>query len=507
MMNDEHAGRVPYYLLQLQRQQEEKQKQAAAAAAARRPPRSSPAKPKRPPRPNHFLSLRIRNAAVWAGVADVQRALVAARADLRAALTPPRDLHLTLFVFHLAKGDAAALDRAREALAACAPLAARHFPAGAPPRVRVRGMGAFRKDVLFCRLLEEVAVDSEEDGEDGEDGAGGAGGGAVAGMARVRAFTHDVRRLFEDRGIVAPGPGGGNARAADADAWQAHATVAKTSKARSKKSWRAKGKGGRARKLEIPASAWAPFARRDFGPHLFARLELSAMMKKDASGYYVAEGSLPLCAEGADGADALAAERAAQEDGCEGGGLLPPAPVAKEQKGDDDAEAAPKPGSPGLAATFLEFSAARAKTDPSTGTPPKKPKSATKKNAKKVCRFGRKCKRKNCKLDHPDGRIIDERARSGSGSGSGSGKKRVALTQVKAAPGASKGAGSLAKAGGKKDLTPGRKTEGRMLQRLAGKAAEADRREAVRRAKALGISVGKKGNDQLLREIEAAEDA
>ena len=88
-------------------------------------------------------------------------------------------------------------------------------------------------------------------------------------------------------------------------------------------------------------------------------------------------------------------------------------------------------------------------------------------------------------------------------------KKRATLTPVKDGKGKGKGKGALPQAGGgaKKDLTPGRKTESKLLKGLAAKAAAADRKEMEQRAKALGVSSKKKNNDQLLRDIEAAEDA
>ncbi len=58
-------------------------------------------RPLPPPRPNHFLSLRIRNESIWQNIAMIQATALQQQPELIPCKIKPSDLHLTLFVLCL----------------------------------------------------------------------------------------------------------------------------------------------------------------------------------------------------------------------------------------------------------------------------------------------------------------------------------------------------------------------------------------------------------------------
>jgi hypothetical protein len=116
-------------------------------AAGGQLPRGKRPKPQRlpaSPRPTHFLAVPALSPAAGAAIAAAQSALRAAAPGLAPCCVDAAGAHLTVFVMHLETESA--LARAREELAR---LGAALRAAGllAPLRLRLRGLGHFRRQV------------------------------------------------------------------------------------------------------------------------------------------------------------------------------------------------------------------------------------------------------------------------------------------------------------------------------------------------------------------------
>ena len=206
------------------------------------------------PRPTHFLALRLGNQALHAHVAELQRAVIARAPSLTDSAVPPAKSHLTTFVLHAA--DEEAVSAAAEALDACRPLASAHF-AEAPPRVQLRGLSSFGRNVLYATVV------SDDD------------------AARLHAFVAAVTEEFVARGVLPHGA---------QKAWTPHLTLLKTSRVKGRK-------GGRA--LAIRPQDWAGLEEAaDLGTHPLPTLALCAMAGQQPDGYYVQVSEIPLIGSG-----------------------------------------------------------------------------------------------------------------------------------------------------------------------------------------------------------------
>mmetsp|Transcript_19991 Transcript_19991/g.46118 ORF Transcript_19991/g.46118 Transcript_19991/m.46118 type:complete len:309 (-) Transcript_19991:1-927(-) len=234
-----------------------------AAAAASTPLPSS--------RPTHFVALRLPDPGLHEQMRRVQAELIAAEPRAAGCGVPPEKSHLTAFVLTL--HSQADIERAQQALRECAAL----LPGGPhAPHIRVRGLGAFGRDVVFAAV------------EPGHE------------LGRIGALVEASARLFVDRcGMAA-------AAHLRAGQWTAHLTLLKTSRVRS-------------RRRPKPCLPTIHTHRDvDFGTHGVWSLELCAMVGRGEAGYYpVLESVLLGAPSAADGGG----QGSSGEDGAsEGGG-------------------------------------------------------------------------------------------------------------------------------------------------------------------------------------------
>ena len=209
-------------------------------------------------RPTHFLALRLGDPRLHERVRQLQAQVVAREPTLEPCAVPAERSHLTVLVFHAA--DDADVQRARDALRDCAPLAQRAF-GQAPPALSFSGLGSFGQNVLFARV-----------------------GPANADLEALSRFVEAVRQLYEHRELIPPSPGEG-------PAWVPHVTLLKTSRASSPKKRR---RGGGAGRLRIRPESYEGLCA-DLGSHALPSLELCAMRGGGAdSGYYPVLAELPL---------------------------------------------------------------------------------------------------------------------------------------------------------------------------------------------------------------------
>eukprot|EP00741_Cyanophora_paradoxa_P004428 tig00000802_g4298.t1 len=162
----------------------------------------------------------------------------------RPHLIPLHQLHMTLFVFRLEDDEQKAA--AAEVLERCAEDEELLRLAPAEDLI-LRGVGAFGSRVVWMGVEEGPGRDA------------------------LGAFVDSVHARFAEAGVV---EGGGRLR------FTPHVTLAKVRQARRPPRHAPAASGS------IGRETWAPHAARRFGAVRFDRVQLSAMMEKEADGYY-----------------------------------------------------------------------------------------------------------------------------------------------------------------------------------------------------------------------------
>eukprot|EP00946_MAST-07B_sp_MAST-7B-sp1_P003318 g3318.t1 len=229
------------------------------------PTRSSKRQPKKQPRlaPTHFLALRLPSAELARRGKEIQRAVLSAECGnpeseklLSHAIVDTRKLHLTLFVMHLKGKD---IDLARSVLHACKQDAVESFAAG-DPAIELRGVGTFRRDVLFIGVDKDTA------------------------LPKLVSFHRSVLKKFENAGILGVDGGAG--------AFNPHATLMKKSQASRKIRKKPQRKALRKLRLQVPEDCCGA---ESFGTHPLHYLELNEMRLAE-DGYYVTVDKVALSA-------------------------------------------------------------------------------------------------------------------------------------------------------------------------------------------------------------------
>jgi len=211
-------------------------------------------------RPNYFLSVRIKNEVLKQraqSVIDVS--VILGGDDVKKCVVPTRDLHLTLFVFHLKSQE--------DILKANKLLASTHdqlnqIIGNKGLALTFCNVSSFKKDVIFIDVVQDEAYEK---------------------FYQVANFLY--KAFYKAGFIITNQLDADNILIADSEIpplkLKPHATLLKTSKAKFKK-------GERRRKiaLKIPDL----FANRYFGVSHMDRVELSAMQLKDSEGYYACKG-------------------------------------------------------------------------------------------------------------------------------------------------------------------------------------------------------------------------
>ena len=221
--------------------------EASAAAAAVRP---------RPPRPTHFVSLRVRAEAVLDAVGEMQQQHCAAEPALAQYAIEPVRLHLTLAVLALPTPEAVRRTAAA-LLASCADAMAEHFPEGCA--VELDGLASFPGNkVVFIDVAHGPTRER-------------LCSFAAAVGAPLREGAHALPPEWLVDSPFVP-----------------HATVYKLSNAR-----RRKKRDGPPQLKRFPPELWASHKDTPWGKVAFDCVELSAMQGRPAGGYYVQEAAVP----------------------------------------------------------------------------------------------------------------------------------------------------------------------------------------------------------------------
>lgn len=223
----------------------------ANAQQKSRPPK------KRRKNPTHFLALRLPSQVLAHQGKEIQQAVLTSSTNpelLSHAVVDTRKLHLTLFVLHLQ--DQKAVENALSVLVDCAEDA-NIFDS--EPQVELKGVGTFRRDVLFLQVEK------------------------VNGVPLLQKFQEAVFQRFIKAGIIEKDEGNGSA-------FKPHATLMKMSQASRKLRKKDQRKALRKLRLQVPNGFGA---ESEFGTHPLHYLELNEMrVAKD--GYYMTAGKVPL---------------------------------------------------------------------------------------------------------------------------------------------------------------------------------------------------------------------
>ncbi|CAM9519094.1 unnamed protein product, partial [Ectocarpus sp. 8 AP-2014] len=279
----------------------------------------------RPPRPTHFLSVRIDNPQIWAKISTIQGDILAGNQHLTDAAIPVQASHLTIFVLTLSEKDGS-LQQARDTLQHCGDLLLEHglspevdlqasasrtecvpddgvhpaalgigdsnetapgATAASPLTLSFRDLGHFRNKVLFAKLAEDEQA------------------------TRLRGLASSLHRRFSEAGLVEEaagspsrkggkrgdgdgggGSGSGSGNSSDSFEFTPHLTIMKTSKLRD-------------RGTLIPADSYDRYQNGFVvGHHAPSSVELSSMLEKEdvpplegwePRPYYKCEHRLGLC--------------------------------------------------------------------------------------------------------------------------------------------------------------------------------------------------------------------
>ena len=209
-------------------------------------------------RPNYFLSVRIKNEILKQRAQHViDLAVMLDGDDVKKCIVPTRDLHLTLFVFHL-KGREQ-IEKASEVLASTHDKINQIIgPDGLS--ISFANVSSFRKDVIYIDVVQDKAYEK---------------------LVEMSNYLH---KEFYKKGIICD-RNIGEILSDDSNIptlkLKPHATLLKTSKAKFKK---------KEKRRRIYLTVPEIVKERYFGVANFDRVELSAMMKKDSEGYYACRG-------------------------------------------------------------------------------------------------------------------------------------------------------------------------------------------------------------------------
>eukprot|EP00747_Dinoflagellata_sp_TGD_P082936 gnl/TRDRNA2_/TRDRNA2_161893_c0_seq1.p1 gnl/TRDRNA2_/TRDRNA2_161893_c0~~gnl/TRDRNA2_/TRDRNA2_161893_c0_seq1.p1 ORF type:complete len:418 (-),score=41.74 gnl/TRDRNA2_/TRDRNA2_161893_c0_seq1:235-1488(-) len=199
------------------------------------------------PRPNYFLSLRVKSPSIWERVSSLQSILVANEPSLAQCLIAPVTMHITLFVMHLA--DANAVESAMHVL--CTNSVVGSLP---PITVDFDGFATFGTRTLFAKTSHQSA-------------------GALKALAKLIFDSYTDAELVSGKFD-----------------FKAHVTICKTSKARSRHKMRQAP-------LKIERAMFEEFRNEGLGRYTFEGVELLYMMEKDAEGYYKQLAFLPFAGD------------------------------------------------------------------------------------------------------------------------------------------------------------------------------------------------------------------
>ncbi|CAN9507753.1 unnamed protein product [Ophioblennius macclurei] len=200
-------------------------------------------------RPNYFVSIPITNTQISSAVAEVQEAVLQQEPRLAKAMIPIPTLHITLLVTHLASQEQ--VDLAAAVLAQAAPSVA-ELLGGRDLVLPFTGISHFRKEVVFVGLT------------------GGQHRHTLDTLAGL------LRRHFADQGLLQ----------GDCHGFEPHLTIMKLSKAPKLRSQGIK---------RVDPALYTNYTNNFFGDQTVERVDLCSMLKKkQQSGYYHTEASLPL---------------------------------------------------------------------------------------------------------------------------------------------------------------------------------------------------------------------
>lgn len=203
-------------------------------------------------------------------VRRAQADIIAAEPRASGCDVPPEKSHLTAFVLALNSSDDIA--KAQQALRACSSL----LVDGAAPRVRLRGLGAFRRDVIFAQI--EASPDSR----------------------RVAHLVSECARIFMQHL-------GADVFDGCLGTWTAHLTLLKTSRVKMYGKRPVGSKPTLPTLEQLASSGTGLFADHadangvvgdlgglDFGTHELGSLELCAMAGLGEAGYYPVLEQVPI---------------------------------------------------------------------------------------------------------------------------------------------------------------------------------------------------------------------
>ena len=213
------------------------------------------------PRPNYFLSVRINSDLLKRRVRHIlDLSVLSGGSDIPKCIVPVRDLHLTLFVFHLSTEEE--IDNAREMLASTEKDINNIIGINGLA-LTFENVSSFRKDVIYVDIVQDDHY------------------------FRFVQMANFLYSKFFSAGLIQAKNGKtakGNNNAPKLNL-KPHVTLLKTSKARFKR-------GEKRRKISLAVPELA--VGRYFGTSQMNRVELSAMQIKDKEGYYACKGSVDL---------------------------------------------------------------------------------------------------------------------------------------------------------------------------------------------------------------------